>query len=348
MVSLTRSKAVLELGSRLVAQLGTEDDFLASWMSHYIAELIEACKTASEEDKSTAQQACAQAILDLWRHRASLPAHLRPFTELEPIVRALTALDVGKTDYGYHAQTFRRLEGAQPDEETQKWLDFASGIDYSARLLIEVALRAAADRPASTAEAWLDLATEAGIEDGLEHHVVKFVRRESLEAESDQDRHRRRLEERLTRLDSFIRVATALADDLRAELAENAVETASAADSTSTSANTEGPSSAAVPPDAAEVTTPTETGQDQELTNVATAASVDKQPHDSPKAAGEVGPSSAVVPSDADEVTTSTGTGQDQELTNVATTTVDKQPHDSPNSAGEAETTEKAAQNQDE
>lgn len=60
-MSLNRSRALLELGQRLVAQLRAGDDLLASWMAHYIAEHIEAAENASGEDREPAQGACAKA-----------------------------------------------------------------------------------------------------------------------------------------------------------------------------------------------------------------------------------------------------------------------------------------------
>jgi hypothetical protein len=113
MVSLTRSKALLELGQRLVDQLGAGDDLLASWMAHYVAERIEAAENASAEDRGPAQDACAKAILDLWQHRNALPGHLRPLGKLEPVVQAIATLDLDESDYRYYPHALREGATAQ-------------------------------------------------------------------------------------------------------------------------------------------------------------------------------------------------------------------------------------------
>ena len=52
---------IVNLGRRLVAQLDCKDDLLASWMSHYIAELIDNVEKAPADMRTAAQQACAAA-----------------------------------------------------------------------------------------------------------------------------------------------------------------------------------------------------------------------------------------------------------------------------------------------
>ena len=142
-MSLTRSSAVLELGKKIVAQLDGKDDLLASWMAHYIAQRIEEAENASAEAKLTAEDVCANAILELWRYRSYLPNHLRPFGELEPIQRTLASLDVDGTDYRYHPTILHEAATADAEDDAKQWLELAIGLDYSARLLIQSALRSA-------------------------------------------------------------------------------------------------------------------------------------------------------------------------------------------------------------
>ena len=42
MESLDRSKAVIDLGKKLVAELKLGDDMMAQWMAHFIAERMDA------------------------------------------------------------------------------------------------------------------------------------------------------------------------------------------------------------------------------------------------------------------------------------------------------------------
>ena len=63
------------------------------------------------------------------------------------ILRTLASLD---SDAPRYYTQERNDAVAQADEETQKWLDFASEVDNVARLLIRVAVRSAAEGAAST------------------------------------------------------------------------------------------------------------------------------------------------------------------------------------------------------
>ena len=60
MVSQLRSKETLELGIHLVAQLERQDDLLAAWMAHYIAELIDNVEKTSPEDKRSSSGSLCQ------------------------------------------------------------------------------------------------------------------------------------------------------------------------------------------------------------------------------------------------------------------------------------------------
>lgn len=223
-MSLIRSKAVLELGKRLVAQLSAGDDLLSSWMAHDIAGRIEAAEKAPPKDKAAAKDACAKAILKLWRYRNALPHHLRPLGEIEPVRRTLASLDVDRTDHRYYADALREAVIADVDENTKRWLKCALDVDYTARLLIQFALRSAADHAASDAERWVELAREAGAEEGIERLVVRFIVGEDEASESDENRKDAALREKVSRLESFAKAASSLAADLRNQLARNETE----------------------------------------------------------------------------------------------------------------------------
>jgi hypothetical protein len=145
-----------------------------------------------------------------------MPAHLQPLGELEPIQRTLASLDVDRTDYRYHPATLRKAATADADEDAKKWLDLAIGIDYTARLLIQFALRSAAERAASQAEPWVELALDAGADEGPESIVVRFVRGDDEEGERDEDEPDAALLDKLSRLETFAKLASSLAHDLRA------------------------------------------------------------------------------------------------------------------------------------
>lgn len=216
-MSLTRSRAVLELGKRLVAQLDADDDLLSSWMAHDIAQRIEAAEKAPTEAQAAAHDACAKAILELWRHRDAFPRCAGPLEELEPVVRTLASLDVDRTKYRYFPEALREAATADTDEITKRWLDLAIGLDYTARLLIQFALRSAAHRAASRAESWIELAQQAGADEGAERGVVRFVLGDDEGGKANEDQNAD-LRDKLSRLESLAELATALATDLRTRL----------------------------------------------------------------------------------------------------------------------------------
>jgi hypothetical protein len=215
-VSLARSKAVLELGKRLAAQLSEDGDLLASWMSHDIAQRIETAENNPSDN--AAQDDCAQAILNLWKYRNDLPRRVRPLKDLEPLLRTIEALDVERTDHRYFPSALRASAAAEVDESTKIFLEFAIGLDYSSRILIRLALREAALRCASTTEPWLELAHLAGSEEDAERNIVKFILSDEDEKQAIDGDQIAALEDKLSRVESFIMAATVLATDLRAQL----------------------------------------------------------------------------------------------------------------------------------
>src|ERR1700733_661934 len=92
----TRSDAIFELGKTIIEELGPDQsvDTLARWMAHYIAEFMQAAEAANGEERQTKMAVCASAILDLWEHRGQFPKGMRPFWEIDPILRALKSLDL--------------------------------------------------------------------------------------------------------------------------------------------------------------------------------------------------------------------------------------------------------------
>lgn len=215
-MSPLRSRDVIELGIRLVAQLDRKDDLLASWMAHYIAELMENVKKATPETKAAAEDVCAKAILELWRHRASLPDDVRPFARLDAIVRTLASLDPEGPSLRYYARE-RHDAQAEADEQTRKWLDFASYIDESARFLIRTAIRSAAARSAASMAPWVELAQSLRFDQSIEERVLQFV----VNADKGGDEaqvHEAGLRLSLSKIESFLKAGAAFADQVRAHL----------------------------------------------------------------------------------------------------------------------------------
>ncbi|QGS61886.1 hypothetical protein [Shewanella algae] len=215
MVSLNRSEAAVELGKRLVTQLSIDNhDVLSSWMAHQIAELIN--ETEQDAGNSEAAEACSKAILRLWEHRSALPEHLRPLGDLDPVIRTFVALDVSNDEHHFYQPALREAATADVEGDVKEWLDLAIGLDYSARLLIRYALKNAAEKSVLKAEPWVQLALEAGATEGAEALLVRFVLDDDENKESE--RRKAKLEERLSKLEGFVALASEMIGSLEAEL----------------------------------------------------------------------------------------------------------------------------------
>lgn len=144
MVPLKRSKAVVDLGKKLVEQLDAQEDLVAAWIAHRIAEQIDAAEKASGEAKAKADHELKEQIFELWKRRSTWPRHLRPFDSLEPILRAISSLQIDGEDRRYVPRSLRGSDQPEEDGEAKRLLDLALGIDYTARVLIQWCLQLAA------------------------------------------------------------------------------------------------------------------------------------------------------------------------------------------------------------
>jgi hypothetical protein len=227
MQSSTHSKAVLELGKRLVAKLGLADDLLGQWIAHDISARIDAIENNPEQATTAMRDECVKAILTLWEHRNTLPSHLRPLQEIEPITRTLAALDVERgDDYRYFRTTLREAVLDTVDEPMKHWLELAFSLDYSARVLIQYALQSAGTAAASQAQPWVEAALNAGVEAEPDRQTIDFLleRLSSDEAEREEKTEMARqkaLRDKILRLESFAELAEAVAAELRAKLDTN-------------------------------------------------------------------------------------------------------------------------------
>src|SRR6266404_1593822 len=170
-----RSDAIFGLGKRIVEELGPDQsvDTLARWMAHYLAELIQAAETASGEDRQAKLAACASAILDLWEHRRRFPNGMRPFEELDPILRTLESLDPNADTLRYYRSQIEMIDKDGRGAEARRWLDIAKGLDYSARVLIRYCVACAAESALDKSEEWVALAEAAGVDQEVEFPTVR-------------------------------------------------------------------------------------------------------------------------------------------------------------------------------
>jgi len=217
MESLDRSKAVIELGKRIVAGLELGDDVVAQWMAHFVAEKISAAEHAPLGTRDTAIAACVEAILKLWANRYTLPPYMRPLKELDPLLHTLKSLSLDEANgYRFFARppNDEELKGASDKEK--ELFEFAIGIDYAARELIRYLLSAAAERATDAVRPWLEGAVKGGLDVKVELSVSLFAADGLLKAK--EEAQQRAMLERIKKLESFATAAQFLASEMRKTL----------------------------------------------------------------------------------------------------------------------------------
>jgi hypothetical protein len=223
MVQSVDSDAVLALGKKLVAELELNEpvDTLSCWMAHYIAELIQAAETADSPQRPDMKSRCCATILELWQHRSELPNGKRPFKDIEPILRSLQSLDPEDDTPRYFRAV--RSDEAKTDQEAEakQWLELADGIDDWAKVLIRHCLVQAAEHVLNRSQEWVKHAASAAAEARVEALAVRFLSDENAaaNAEGENKEFRKRLESRISGVDSFVEMSKKLADHWRAQLA---------------------------------------------------------------------------------------------------------------------------------
>lgn len=198
-------------------------DTLGRWMAHYIAELIQDVEKASAEEKPAKMQACCDAILNLWKHRHMLPDGKRPFEELEPILHTIESLDPEDDTPRYFRSVRAVVDDAEENDETKSWLKLIDGLDYSANILIRYCLTQAAQNALNKSLEWVSLAEATGADESAEFPLVRVMFEEDnvLKASDPDEKERKHIEDRIERLESFAKMAMAVAKELRQKLKTN-------------------------------------------------------------------------------------------------------------------------------
>ena len=214
MESLERSRAVIELGKRLIAQLKLGDDETTQWMAHVLAERIHNAETVPPEGRVAAQNSCAELVFQLWAQRYSLPPRLRPLKMLEPLLRTLDALDVT------NGPRFRFMHQPPADveveEDVAKLLGLAVKLDDASRILVQYFLAAAAEEASEESKPWIQSAVDAEADVTLEVRIIGFVNG-GLDRASDEAKFvREALLDKIQKLETFASAAAAHAAELRA------------------------------------------------------------------------------------------------------------------------------------
>ncbi|MDP2603604.1 MAG: hypothetical protein Q8S00_13575, partial [Deltaproteobacteria bacterium] len=94
------------------------------------------------------------------------------------------------------------------------------GLDYSARMLIRYCLTQAAQTALDKSVKWVALAEAAGADDGIESPIIRIIVDEEsmLKASAPDEKARKRLEDRIDRLEEFAKMAMALVSELQEQV----------------------------------------------------------------------------------------------------------------------------------
>jgi hypothetical protein len=216
MESLQRSKSVIALGKRLAGSLAKEDDLASAWMAHLVAERMDAAERAAPESRAAAEDACVQEILRLWSHRYASPKRMNPLRAVEPIARALAALDPEKQTFHYSPDAL----GLAKDEDLKTpndWLKLALQVDRVSKDLIHFALRKGAEEGFASDEfkTALGEALDGNADVAFEVRLVSFLLDRN---DAEQGRLARMADEivreKVCRLERLAALATELATGL--------------------------------------------------------------------------------------------------------------------------------------
>ena len=222
----SRDKAILDLGIKFTKELGLDEgvDTLSRWMAHYIAELIHDLEHGGDkEQRHEKMLICREAIIVLWKHIHELPNGRRPFEEIEPILRGLESLDPEDSLPRYYRSIRAAAEGTIEQDKTKEWFKLIEGLDYSAKLLIRYSLSQASRTVIDKAADWVTLAESAGLDQGIESIMIHLVSDETslLNAADPSEDERKRIQDRITRLEGFLELANGLVTELKQQIQYN-------------------------------------------------------------------------------------------------------------------------------
>ncbi|MEB0207723.1 AVAST type 3 anti-phage proein Avs3b [Pseudomonas sp. CCC3.1] len=219
-----RSRANLALGKKLVSEQGLEDsvDTLGRWMAHHIAELIQEAESACDDHRPTKMANAREAVLAFWAHRHALPSGRSPFAGVEPILEVLEGLDPDGSNYRYFSPSHAPSESDKESEEVYANVAMAKIVDRASKIVIDFYLAEAARGALDTSKEWVQLATEAGADDGLDITLIRMLTdREDLTNGSNPNGERRRLlNDRKLNMEALLAGASDALAGIKAQLAE--------------------------------------------------------------------------------------------------------------------------------
>src|SRR5262249_25971248 len=134
--------------------------------------------------------------------------------------RALESLDPSDNTPRYFRWAKTAAGKDEQHTETEKWLDLGEELDDSARILIRYCLARAAENAIDKSKEWVQLAEALDTEEETDLRIVRIISDENelLNSPSLDESTRKQVEDRIRRLDTFLKMANVLSSDLRAKL----------------------------------------------------------------------------------------------------------------------------------
>jgi hypothetical protein len=226
MAGFETQKKTTDLGEALVAELTKEAHTtpLSRWVAHYLAEQMKEAKKAKGKGRAKAQQQCFTAILQLWRHRESLPSGLHPFAGFDPIFATLASISPDHRR-GYYIRDIDEEKATDPKSaQVLKMMKFIMWSDRTARVLIEAALESAVENARTPrTKAYLESvkakATDADVL-GVSQLLARRKYFETLDESVLAEELKKTWEKRVKDLKDFIAMATAIQGDFERRLEE--------------------------------------------------------------------------------------------------------------------------------
>lgn len=165
---------VIALGKKIEQELGIEDDVdtLGRWMIHYIAELVDRAENASSDRQEAIHRECAEFIIKLWTHRASLSVKRYPLESFDKVMAALIRL---RDERPYYFRGIDKEEKPQLSDEVQHWLNIAEEVDKVACDLVDLCIEKATGCAAEDEIKWLNGALALSVKADKHAEMVKVL-----------------------------------------------------------------------------------------------------------------------------------------------------------------------------
>lgn len=175
---------VIALGKKIEQELGIEDDVdtLGRWMIHYIAELIDRAENASSDRQEAIHRECAEFIIKLWTHRASLSVKPYPLESFDKVMAALLRL---RDERPYYFRGIDKEETPHLSDEVQHWLKIAEEVDKVACDLVDLCIEKATGCAAEDEKKWLSGALALSVKADKHAEMVSVLIRRYMGEEAD-------------------------------------------------------------------------------------------------------------------------------------------------------------------